>query len=112
MAEEGEDFLIADAALLASVLARPRATAFGEPALPHTAVAGGGADAFAGSQPRLVDGNKCKARAEAELLLLFNGTALHAPSAADGERFVLDVSAGILTVPAIAQRLATWSTPA
>lgn len=46
------------------------------------------------------------------MFLRFNGLALRAPSPMVGERFVLDVIAGSLAVPEIAQRLASWSTPA
>lgn len=81
MAEEREEFLIADAGLLDSALMRPRASAFGQPAA-------------------------------TKLFMLFNNVELRAPSADLGEQFVLDVIAGTLALPDIAQRLADWSTPA
>ena len=58
-----------------------------------------------------VDGNKRMAWAATKLFLGFDGIALRAPSPDAGERFVLDVVAGALALPDIAQRLAEWSTP-
>ncbi len=42
----------------------------------------------------------------------FNGIALRAPSPAAGERSVLDVIAGSLTLAETAERTVHWSTPA
>lgn len=112
LAEEGEDFLIADAGLLDSALMRPQASVFGEPAYPTLSIQ---AAALMQSQARnhaLVDGNKRMAWAATKLFLRFNGIVLRAPSTESGERFVLDVVAGSLAVPEIAQRLENWSTPA
>jgi death on curing protein len=111
MAEESEEFLIADAGLLDSALARPRASAFGETAYPTLSTQAAALMHSLARNHALVDGNKRMAWAATKLFLGFNGIALRAPSPATGERFVLDVVAGSLALPDIAQRLADWSTP-
>lgn len=112
MVEEGANFLIADAGLLDSALMRPQASAFGEPAyLTLWAQAAALVQSLARNHA-LVDGNKRLSWAATKLFLRFNGLALRAPSPEAGERFVLDVIDGSLTVPQIAERLASWSTPA
>lgn len=111
MAEEGEDFLIADPGLLESSLARPRASAFGEPAYPTLPAQAAALMHSLARNHALVDGNKRMSWAATKLFLRFNGIALRAPSPDEGERFVLDVAPDSLTVPDIAQRLASWSTP-
>ena len=111
MAEEGENFLIADAGLLDSALMRPQASAFGEAAYPTlTAQAAALLQSLARNHA-LVDGNNRMAWAATKLFLRFNDITLRAPSPAGGEQFVLDVVAGSLAVKEIAQRLASWSTP-
>ncbi|GAB3767616.1 type II toxin-antitoxin system death-on-curing family toxin [Microlunatus parietis] len=111
MAEEGEDFLIADPGLLESALARPRASAFGEPAYPNLpAQAAALMHSLARNDP-LVDGNKRLAWAATKLFLLFNGITLRATSLQEGERFVLGVATGSLDLLDIGQRIANWSTP-
>lgn len=112
MVEEGANFLIADAGLLDSALMRPQSSAFGEPAyLTLWAQAAALVQSLARNHA-LVDGNKRLSWAATKLFLRFNGLALRAPSPEAGERFVLDVIDGSLTVPQIAERLASWSTPA
>lgn len=111
MAEEGEEFLIADAGLLDSALARPQASPFGESAYPTVSAQAAALMQSLGRNHALVDGNKRMAWAATKLFLGFNGIALRAPSPDAGEQFVLDVVAGALALPDIAQRLADWSTP-
>ena len=111
MAEEGENFLIADAGLLACALMRPRASAFGEAAYPTLSAQAAAMVQSLARNPALVDGNKRMAWAATKLFLRFNDIALRAPSPAGGEQFVLDVIAGSLAVKEIALRLAGWSTP-
>ena len=111
MAEESEEFLIADAGLLDSALARPRASAFGETAYPTLSAQAAALMQSLARNHASVDGNKRMAWAATKLFLGFNGIALRAPSPDAGEQFVLDVVAGALALPDIAQRLAEWSTP-
>lgn len=111
LAEEGERFLIADAGLLDSALMRPQASAFGEPAYPTLPIQAAALMQSLALNHALVDGNKRMAWAATKLFLRFNGVVMRAPSPERGERFVLDVVAGSLAVPGIAQRLEKWSTP-
>lgn len=110
MAEESEEFLIADAGLLDSALMRPQASAFGEPAYPSLSAQAAALMQSLIRNHALVDGNKRMAWAATKLFLRFNGTALRAPSPDVGETFVLDVVAGSLTLSDIAAGLAGWST--
>ena len=112
LAEEGEDFLITDAGLLDSALMRPQASVFGEPAYPTLSIQAAALMQSLARNHALVDGNKRMAWAATKLFLRFNGIVLRAPSPEIGERFVLDIVAGSLAVPEIAQRLENWSTPA
>jgi len=112
LAREGEDFLIADAGLLDSGLMRPQASAFGEPAYSTLSVQAAALMQSLARNHALVDGNKRMSWAATKLFLRFNGIMLRAPSPDSGERFVLDVVAGSLTVSEIAQQLANWATPA
>jgi death-on-curing protein len=112
MAVESEDFLIADAGLLDSALMRPQASAFGEPAYPTLFTQAAAMMQSLVRNHALVDGNKRMAWAATKLFLRFNGIALRAPSPGDGERFVLDVIEDSPAVTAMAERLASWSSPA
>ena len=111
MAEEGADFLIADAGLLDSALMRPQASAFGEPAYPALAVQAAALVQSLARNHALVDGNKRLVWAATKLFLRFNHISLRASSPEVGERFVLDVTDGSLAVPEIADLLTSWSTP-
>jgi len=112
LAEEGQEFLIADVGLLDSALMRPQASAFGEPAYPTLWIQAAALMQSLARNHALVDGNKRMAWAATKLFLRFNGIVLRAPSSDRGERFVLDVVTRSLAVPEIAQRLESWSTPA
>lgn len=112
LAEEGEDLVIADAGLLDSALKRPQASAFGRDAYPTLTAQAAALLQSLVRNHALVDGNKRLAWAATKLFLRFNGMALRASSPAAGERFVLDVIAGSLTLPEAAERIAGWSTPA
>jgi len=90
---------------------RPQASAFGEPAYPTLSIRAAALMQSLVLNYALVDGNKRMAWAATKLFLRFNGIVLRAPSPERGERFVLDVVAGSLAVPGIAQRLEKWSTP-
>lgn len=75
MAGEGEDFLIADPGLLDSALARPRASAFGEPAYPTLSAQAAALMHSLARNHALVDGKKRMAWAATKLFLRFNGIA-------------------------------------
>jgi death on curing protein len=107
----GREPVIRDWGLLSAALARPRASAFGEPAYPdlsHKAAAL--LDSLARSHT-LVDGNKRLAWVATRLFFVFNGLDLRAPSVDEGERFMLAVATGTLEVSAIAAILAAWIGP-
>lgn len=111
MAQEREEFLIADVGLLDSALMRPQASVFGDPAYQSLTTQAAALMQSLARNQALVDGNKRMAWAATKLFLRFNGVALRAPSPDVGERFVLDVIAGSLNLPDIAAHLAAWSTP-
>lgn len=110
-AELGAPRVIRDAGLLAAALARPQASAFGEPAYPTlTDQAAALLHSLVTSHP-LVDGNKRVGLAAALLLLALNGVRLNAT---DDELFtlIMAVASGeVREVPAIAAQLADWAVP-
>lgn len=111
LAEEGQEFLIADAGLLGSALMRPQTSVFGEDAYPTLP---GKAAALMHSLARnyaLVDGNERMAWAATKLFLRFNYVALRAPTPEAGEEFVIDVAMGVLGVAEIANRIQQWAKP-
>ena len=101
-----------NAGLLASALMRPQASAFGEPAYPTLVVQAAALLQSLARNHALVDGHKRMAWAATKLFLRFNNLALRAPSPEAGERFVLGAIDDSLAVQEIAERLASWSTPA
>lgn len=109
MREEGEEFMISDVGLLDSALMRPQASAFGDPAYPTLSLQAAAMMQSLVRNHALVDGNKRMAWAATKLFLMFNGIVLKAPSVDSGERFILDVIEGGLTVPEIAGRIDQWS---
>jgi death-on-curing protein len=95
---------IRDIGLLESASARPRASAFGEPAYPtFEEQAAALMHSLARNHP-LVDGNKRLAWAATRVLHLMNGRDL-AYSVDEAEEFVLSVARGDLEVPEIAEWL-------
>lgn len=110
-AELGGQHVVRDAGLLAAALARPQASAFGEPAYPAlTDQAVALLHSLVTSHP-LVDGNKRVGLAAALLLLALNGVRL---AASDDELFGLTmaVAAGELRdVAPIAAQLEEWVKP-
>ena len=110
-AELGGQAAVRDAGLLAAALARPQASAFGEPAYPAlTDQAAALLHSLVTSHP-LVDGNKRIGLAAALLLLALNGMRL---AASDEELFnlIMSVASGELRdVPLIAAQLAEWAVP-
>lgn len=110
-AELGGQHVLRDAGLLTSALARPQASAFGEPAYPTlTEQAAALLHSLVTSHP-LVDGNKRVGLAAALLLLAMNGVRL---AATDDELFhlTMDIASGDLRdVALIAAQLDEWAVP-
>lgn len=108
-AELGGPQAIRDPGLLAAALARPQASAFGEPAYPTLFdQAAALMHSLVTSRP-LIDGNKRIGLAAALLLLALNGVRL---TASDDELFdlTLAVASGELRdVAAIGRKLADWA---
>lgn len=108
----GPGFEVADYGLLTSALARPQASAFGvdaystlhekAAALLHSLVCNHG----------LVDGNKRLGWVATVLFYALNDVRLAAPSAIDGEAFILTIADGSLVeVREIAKTLRAWTGP-
>jgi death-on-curing protein len=98
--------LVRDVGLLASAVARPQTTVFGEDAYPTLSDK---AVALLHSLARnhaLVDGNKRLAWAATRVFCLLNGHDMQFASVDDAESMVLKVAAGDLDVPALASLLA------
>lgn len=110
-AELGGPEVVRDPGLLASALARPQASAFGEPAYPTLLdQAAALLHSLVTSHP-LVDGNKRLGLAATLLLLALNGVRLEA---SDDELFtlIMAVAGGELRdVAVIAARLEEWAVP-
>lgn len=110
-AELGGPEAIRDAGLLAAAMARPQATAFGEPAYPTLAEqAAALMHSLVTSHP-LVDGNKRIGLAAALLLYGLNGIRL---DATDDELFELTMAVAdgsLREVGAIADALRRWEQP-
>lgn len=105
----GGPVAVRDHSLLASAVARPRATAFGADAYPTLHEKAAALLHSLTGNHALVDGNKRLAWLATYVFLDLNG---HPPQATDAEvvDLVLAVAAGELTeVADIADRLATWS---
>ena len=97
------EVMIRDLGLLASAAARPRTTVFGEDAYPSFAQkAAALMHSLARNRP-LVDGNKRLAWSATRAFCLLNGRDLAYESVDAAERFVLDVAAGEIDVPQIAE---------
>ena len=109
MAQEGEEFLIADLGLLGAALMRPQTSAFGQDAYPALSTKGAALMHSLARNHALADGNKRMAWAATKLFLRFNDVALRASTPEAGERFVLDVAQGSLEVPQIAAQIQEWS---
>jgi death on curing protein len=103
-------FVIRDAGLLASAIARPQASAFGVDAYPDLFDKAAAMCQSIDNNQALVDGNKRLAWTATKVFLRINGWRLSA-SADDGERFMLDLVAGGAEVPDIAGWLRSHSAP-
>lgn len=104
------DFQIREAGLLASAVARPQMSAFGEDAYP---VLPDKVAALMHSVARnhcLVDGNKRLAWVSARLFCAVNQRTLRAPTVDEGEELVLRVARGELDGAGLSVALARWIT--
>ena len=95
-----------DMGLLASAVARPQTTVFGEDAYPTLSDKAAALMHSLARNHALVDGNKRLAWAAARVFCLLNGHDVQFASVDDAEAMVLAVAAGDLDVPALASLLA------
>jgi death-on-curing protein len=110
LAAEEQEFMVADAGLLQSALARPQATAFGQDAYPSLV---GKAAALMESLARnhcLVDGNKRIAWAATKLFLLFNDVYLRVADLDDAEQYVIGVAEGKVSLQSSEALIQAWTT--
>ena len=96
------EVLIRDSGLLASAADRPRTTVFGEDAYPTFPLKVAALIHSLARNHPLVDGNKRLAWAAARVFCLLNGQDLTYESVDAAESFVLDIAAGRIDVPEIA----------
>lgn len=97
------EVLIRDRGLLASAADRPRTTVFGEDAYPTFPLKVAALIHSLARNHPLVDGNKRLAWAAARVFCLLNGQDLTYESVDAAESFVLDIAAGRVDVPEIAE---------
>jgi len=107
---ERAGWVVRDAGLLASAIARPSATAFGEDAYPDLWSKAAALCQSLDNNQALVDGNKRLAWLTTKVFLAINGQRLRA-SADEGERLMLDLVAGHADVGSIGRWLAEHSSP-
>lgn len=98
--------VVRDMGLLASAVARPQTTVFGEDAYPTLSDKAAALMHSLARNHALVDGNKPLAWAAARVFCLLNGHDVQFASVDDAEAMVLAVAAGDLDVPALASLLA------
>jgi death-on-curing protein len=101
-----DDVVVRDMGLLASAVARPQTTVFGEDAYPTLSDKAAALMHSMARNHALVDGNKRLAWAAARVFCLLNGHDVQFASVDDAEAMVLAVAAGDLDVPALASPLA------
>jgi death on curing protein len=101
---ERAGFVVRDAGLLASALARPQASAFGDDAYPTMWLKAAALCQSIDNNQSLVDGNKRLAWLTTKVFLAINGQRLSA-SADDGESFMLDLVASSADLAVIADWL-------
>ena len=98
--------VVRDMGLLASAVARPQTTVFGEDAYPTLSDKAAALMHSLARNHALVDGNKRLAWAAARVFCLLNGHDVQFASVDDAEAVMLAVAAGDLDVPALASLLA------
>ena len=105
----GEDAVVGDYGLLVSVLARPRASVFGQDAYPDLHLKAAALLHSLARNDALVDGNKRLAWTACRTFLAINGHWISAPEK-DRFEFVIEVATGVLPdVDKIAEQLNAWS---
>lgn len=104
-------FVVRDPGLLASAVARPDTTVFGDDAYPTVWLKAAALCQSIDNNQALVDGNKRLAWLSTKVFLALNGQRLEA-AAHGGERFMLDLVAGHADLPVIADWLRDHSTDA
>jgi len=102
---ERAGWVVRDVGLLASAVARPSASAFGEDAYPELLSKAAALCQSLDKNQALVDGNKRLAWLTTKVFLAINGQRQRG-SADDGERFMLDLVAGHQDLGLIASWLA------
>lgn len=106
---ERAGFVVGDAGLLESALARPRASAFGKDAYATLWEKAAALCQSIDNNQSLVDGNKRMAWLATKVFLRINGQRL-AATADDGERFMLELVASRADIPTLAAWLEGQST--
>lgn len=105
----GVDAAVGDYGLLASALARPRASVFGQDAYPDLHAKAAALLHSLARNHALVDGNKRLAWTACRTFLAINGQWISAPEN-DRFEFVIRVATGVLSdVDNIADQLRAWS---
>jgi len=102
---ERAGWVVRDAGLLASAVARPAASVFGQDAYPDLWLKAAALCQSLDNNQALVDGNKRLAWLTTKVFLAINGQQLRA-SADDGERFMVESVAGHADLEVIAGWLA------
>jgi death on curing protein len=109
---ERSGWVCRDAGLLASAVARPGASVFGQDAYPTLWLKAAALCQSLDNNQALADGNKRLAWLTTKVFLAINGARLRA-SAEDGERFMLEMVAGHVELSSLAAWLrAHCDTPA
>jgi death on curing protein len=105
----GDDVAVRDHGLLASALARPRASVFGEDAYPDLRLKAAALLHSLARNDALIDGNKRLAWTACRTFLGINDHGISGPED-DRFNFVIDVANGeISELDKIADQLRTWS---
>lgn len=104
-------FPFRDPGLLASAVARPSTRVFGDDAYPTIWLKAAALCQSIDNNQALVDGNKRLAWLSTKVFLAVNGHRL-AATADEGERFMLDLVAGQVELPVLANWLQRHCTPA
>ena len=108
---ERAGWVVRDAGLLASAVARPSASAFGQDAYPDLWLKAAALCQSLDNNQALVDGKKRLAWLTTKVFLAINGRQMRA-SADDGERFMVEMVAGHADLGVIAGWLSVHSSAA
>lgn len=111
LAQEHQEFLIADVGLLQSALARPQTTVFGDDAYPDLSSKAAALMESLARNHALVDGNKRIAWAATVMFLALNDVTLDAHDLDDAHYFMLRVASSHVTLDDITTTITHWSQP-